>query len=161
MTTNSMIAAKLPNYSEEKLPCYVFDIDNTLACADWRAHFLEGNVNPKDWDSFHSRCIKDTPIESVVNVLIALSWNYTIILLTGRNERYRHLSEQWLHDQDIQPDCLLMRKDDDFRPDYVMKSDVFDEIEQQFEVLGAFDDNKDVLRMLNLRGIRTFDCSQK
>ena len=159
MTTNSMIAAELPNYSEEKLQCYVFDIDNTIARTAHRAHFLAGNI--KDWNSFHSHCVLDTPIESVVNVLTALSWNYTIILLTGRNEKYRRLSELWLKNNGIEPDCLLMRKDDDFRPDYKMKSDVFDEIEQRFEILGAFDDNKDVLMMLNLRSIRTFDCSQK
>ena len=159
MTNTTKIPATLPNYSEEKLQCYVFDIDNTLACTDHRAHFLADDI--KDWNSFHSHCVLDTPIESVVSVLTALSWNYTIILLTGRNEKYRRLSELWLKNNGIEPDCLLMRKDDDFRPDYSMKSDVFDEIEQKFEILGVFDDNKDVLRMLNCRGIRTFDCSQK
>ena len=116
MNEKPMIAAELPNYSEEKLQCYVFDIDNTLARTDHRAHFLAGDI--KDWNSFHSHCVLDTPIESVCNVLTALSWNYTIILLTGRNEKYRRLSELWLKNNGIEPDCLLMRKDDDFRPDY-------------------------------------------
>jgi len=158
MTDKPMIAAQLPEYSENKLPCYVFDIDGTLARNDHRAHFLAGYK--KDWDNFHSHCILDTKIESTANTLTALSWNYTIVLLTGRNEKYRRLTELWLKNNGIEPDCLLMRKDDDFRPDYEMKSEVFDDIEDRFEVLGAFDDNKDVLRMLNFRNIFTFDCSQ-
>tara|TARA_Y100000289_G_C3894353_1_gene135646 strand:+ start:129 stop:608 length:480 start_codon:yes stop_codon:yes gene_type:complete len=158
MTDKPMISAQLPDYSEDRLPCYVFDIDGTLARNDHRAHFLAGDI--KNWHEFHSHCIYDSVIEEVNRVLTALSWNYTIVLLTGRNEKYRQLTELWLKNNGIEPDCLLMRKDDDFRPDYEMKSEVFDDIEDRFEVLGAFDDNKDVLRMLNFRNIFTFDCSQ-
>lgn len=159
MTDKTMIPAALPHYSEEKLQCYVFDIDNTLAHTDHRAHFIEGKT--RDWNNFHSHCILDQPIEATMSILSAISYNYTVILLTGRNEKYRNLTELWLKNHGIMPDCLLMRQDDDFRPDYQVKSDVFDEIEQRFEVVAAFDDNKDVLQMLQLRGIRTFDCSQK
>lgn len=160
MTNTTKIPAILPNYSEEKLQCFVFDVDNTLACTAHRAHLLEGDK--KDWHSFHSLCVLDAPIKSVVSVLTALSWNHTIILLTGRNEKYRAATDGWLKINNLDfVDCLLMREDEDFRPDWQMKSDVFDEIESKFEILGAFDDNKDVLRMLNVRSIRTFDCSQK
>ena len=154
-----MIPSELPNYLPQRLPCYVFDVDNTISCSDHREHFLKGYK--KDWDAFHSACVFDSPIKPTIKVLNALSYNTAIVLLTGRNEKYRKQTENWLKTQSIVPDCLLMRKDDDFRPDWQVKSDVFDDIEKNFKILGAFDDNKEVLRMLNLRGIFTFDCSQK
>lgn len=158
MNDTYMIASTLPEYSEEKLPCYVFDIDGTLADCKHRLHHIEGDK--KDWQSFNSKCLLDAPIKTVGNILTTLSFNYTIILLTGRSEEFRRETERWLKIAGLEPDCLLMRKEDDYRKDYEMKSDYIDEIQSRFEILSVFDDNKDVLEMLRIRGIHTFDCSQ-
>ena len=158
MNKNHSIPATLPKYSETKLPCYVFDIDGTIADNSHRLHHIK--AYKKDWHLYNSEVEKDTPITSVINVLSALSFNNTIILLTGRSESTRAATERWLKTHGIEPDCLLMRDDEDFRKDYEMKSDHIDEIQSSFEILGAFDDNKDVLTMLRLRGIHTLDCSQ-
>ena len=50
-----------------------------------------------------------------------------IIALTGRNERYRKITEDWLHDQLISPDYLLMRPDDDFTSDHILKPQMLTE----------------------------------
>ncbi len=92
--------------------------------------------------------------------MTALSFNHAIILLTGRSEKTRAVTEAWLNRHGIEPDCLLMRAEDDFRKDWEMKEDFVSEITDKFDVHGAFDDSESVLAMLNRRGIRTFDCSQ-
>ena len=148
----------LPNYSPKKLPCYVFDIDGTLADNSHRLHHI--TAYKKDWELYNSEIEKDRAISPVIDLLSILSFNNTIILLTGRSESTRPATERWLKTHGIEPDCLLMRGDDDFRKDYEMKSDHIDNIESKFEILAAFDDSKDVIQMLRLRGIYTFDCSQ-
>lgn len=138
--------------------CFIFDIDGTIADCNHRVHHLNGRT--KDWAAFTAAMADDTPIESTIMVMNALSHNHAIILLTGRSEESREVTEAWLSRHGISADCLLMRGADDFRKDWEMKEDFVSEITDKFDVHGAFDDSEGVLAMLNRRGIRTFDCSQ-
>jgi len=138
--------------------CFIFDIDGTIADCNHRVHHLNGRT--KNWAAFNAAMADDTPIESTIMVMNALSHNHAIILLTGRSEESRDITEAWLSRHSISADCLLMRGIDDFRQDWEMKEDFVSEILNKFDVHGAFDDSEGVLAMLNRRGIRTFDCSQ-
>ena len=138
--------------------CFIFDIDGTIADCNHRVHHLNGRT--KDWAAFTAAMADDTPIESTITVMNALSHTFAILLLTGRSEDSREVTEAWLSRHGIEADCLLMRGADDFRKDWEMKEDFVSEITDKFDVHGAFDDSEGVLAMLNRRGIRTFDCSQ-
>jgi len=147
----------LPDYPIST-QCFIFDIDGTIADCNHRVHHLSGAR--KNWAAFNAAMVNDTPIESTIEVMNALSHNYAILLLTGRSEETRDVTEAWLSRHGISADCLLMRGADDFRKDWEMKEDFVSEIKDKFDVHGAFDDSEGVLAMLNRHGIRTFDCSQ-
>ena len=70
------------------------DIDGTVANNDHRQHFLEGK---KDWDGFFDALDKDKPISLIINKIIRENESgKNIIFLTGRPERYRKTTRDWL-----------------------------------------------------------------
>ena len=94
------------------------DLDGTL-CDDRhrRKWALE-----KDWDKYHGACSRDKPYEDVLGTL--QHWaqeDHTVILMTGRTERHRERTINWLRKHSVPYEVLLMRPDDDPRPTVVVK----------------------------------------
>lgn len=140
---------------------YVFDIDGTIADCRHRIHHIKG-IDKPDWHAFDRDGHKDAPIWEVIEVLGALRRaGYYIVLATGRSERGRDYTEQWLSDQGIEYDYLLMRPDGDHRPDTIVKKEVFDAFLQEEEIKpsdikGIFEDRKRVVDMWRTAGYRVF-----
>lgn len=146
-----------------KKPIIIFDLDGTLANCEHRKHWITSK--PKNWKAFFKGIKGDTPIIPVMSVLTSLlKSNYNIIFMSGRSEDTREDTVQWLNDQNIHKDAhyidLLMRKSNDFRSDDIVKSEILDEIEKDYDILFAFDDRPKVVRMLRNRGIFVFDVYQ-
>lgn len=97
----------------------IFDIDGTLSDASHRHQLAQA----KDWEQFHSLAVDDPVIIAVADLMLELSGKNDIILLTGRPDKYRSITEKWLKDAGLGGihSALLMRGDDDFRPDIEMK----------------------------------------
>jgi hypothetical protein len=97
----------------------VVDLDGTLADISHRVHLAQA----KAWDDFHALAQDDKIIASTAQIVSALAHFFTIIVVTGRNERLRPGTEGWLQKQDATPfiSAVLMRPDDDYRPDGEMK----------------------------------------
>jgi phosphoglycolate phosphatase-like HAD superfamily hydrolase len=97
----------------------VFDIDGTLADCSHRLQYAQS----KEWDEFHKRCMEDLVIVNIADLMIQLAETADVLLLTGRPEKYRFMTNRWLSESQLSPyyDELLMRPDDDFTPDYQMK----------------------------------------
>jgi len=97
----------------------VFDMDGTLADCSHRLQYAQS----KQWDEFHSRCKEDDVIVKIADMLVLMAGVVEIIILTGRPEKYRAATQQWLDESNLSIFCdeILMRSDDDWRPDYEMK----------------------------------------
>ena len=98
----------------------VFDIDGTLTDPTHRLHHLKA----KDWDVFFAACGEDKPIHTGLAALLSFyNAGHEIELWTGRPERVRTMTEQWLalHAWPVRGWTLRMRKDGDRRPDTVVK----------------------------------------
>ena len=100
----------------------VVDLDGTLCDSSHREHLAIA----KQWDDFHSLLSEDRPHQDVADLLEVLNsgiltTDLEVILLTGRNERYRGQTEAWLLKHRIKNDHLLMRPDWDFTSDHVLK----------------------------------------
>lgn len=89
----------------------LLDIDHTIANSFWRDHLI-GHV---PWDEYHEEAKHDKPFIKVVNLInILSSMGYSIIGVTGRNEKFRQLTLGWFLKNRIDLDELLMRPDDNF-----------------------------------------------
>ena len=97
----------------------IFDIDGTLANCKHRVHLAQA----KQWDEFHSLAPKDQVIQPVARLMRRIAADHPVVLLTGRNERYRQLTLKWLRENSLSiwTTELLMRPDDDFTRDGEMK----------------------------------------
>jgi uncharacterized HAD superfamily protein len=132
----------------------IFDIDGTLSDPSQRLHFLEN----KDWDSFYEHCDEDPVISHVSFLAQELSKVHRIFILTGRPERVRKKTQKWLMEHYIPYDRLLMRKDGDHRPDYIIKAEMVDSL--KLPIWLAIDDRDRVVKMFRDKGILCLQCRE-
>lgn len=98
----------------------VVDLDGTLCNCAHREEKAQAGL----WDEFHSQLMDDPVHQEVLDVLCAwgsMGGEYQLVGLTGRNEKWRMLTERWLDKNLIPLDEVLMRPDGDWRPDHVLK----------------------------------------
>ena len=137
----------------------LFDIDGTIADIRHRRPFLM--QEKPDWDSFNKLMGQDTPNGPVVSLYRSL-WKsnlFEIILVSGRNEKYRKITEQWLVWNEIPFDRLLMRMDDDNRADYLIKQEIlYKLISEGKKIEFVVDDRQQVVDMWRQNGITCFQC---
>lgn len=125
----------------EKRRCVIFDVDGTLA------HNLSGR-------SFYdlTKVDKDTPDPFLSVIADALdeteAYYLDIVIVSGREETCRAETEAWLAKNMIPYQALYMRKAGDNRDDVIVKEEIYHEhIENNYAVLGVFDDRPKVCRM--------------
>ena len=142
----------------------IIDLDGTLSDSAHRQHFME--KTPKDWKAFYAALVDDPPNQWCRELLIRFrsdrfSHFYEIILVSGRSDDYREVTEAWLDKHKLSYDRLLMRKFGDFRADYIVKEEIYKaEIEPHCDVLFAVDDRKQVVDMWRRNGIVCLQCAE-
>lgn len=138
----------------------LFDIDGTLADISHRRHLVEGNSS--NWSEFFDLMGEDTPNKPIVDLYktIKRSNEYKCILISGRPERYRSITEQWLVWNDIPFERLIMRPDGDTRPDHIIKEEVLDSLQECGEKIAfVIDDRQSVVNMWRRNGITCLQCA--
>lgn len=106
----------------------VVDIDGTISKVGDRLKYLQ--QEKKDWDSFYEHCDEDEAHIDMIWLVEMLSSEYDIIFCTGRRESVRNKTFKWLktHFRLLHGFTLLMRKDNDFRPDVDVKPELLQSI---------------------------------
>lgn len=93
------------------------DIDGTIADNTHRKHFIECLREEQDWDEFYNpyRVSQDTPIAVGIGLARFFSKAKGFYFLTGRPERLRQTTTDWLGKHfDLAGSPLLMRGDRDW-----------------------------------------------
>ena len=142
----------------------VFDIDGTLANIDHRLDYVRSK--PKNWKAFDAGIPNDKvnlPVAEIFWSLKEVVGN-DIIFASGRNERSRQATEDWLQDNNLWDyhSKLYMRKADDFRSDDIVKQEILDQIIADYGKKPdmVFDDRPRVVRMWRDNGIFVFNVYQ-
>jgi hypothetical protein len=143
---------------KEKTPCFVFDLDGTVCNVDHRKQWVA--TQPKNWDAWNAGISNDVPNAPVLDTLCALAGKFSVVLVSGRGSEYRQETEEWLAKYNVPYEALFMRKADDFRGDDEIKSELADQVEKKYKIVGVFDDRKRVVDMWIKRGIFVFDVAQ-
>jgi len=137
----------------------IFDIDGTLADIEHRRHYVtEGKSY---WEKFNAEMGEDTPNSAVVSLYLTLwhSGNYNLEIVTGRNERFRALTEQWLVWNEIPFNRVTMRADKDNRADHIIKEEILSSfLDEGQDILFAVDDRQQVVDMWRRNGITCLQC---
>ena len=128
----------------------ICDIDGTLALRGERDIFDFARAGED------AICV---PVRSVV--YLAHDAGMQIIVCTGREDKYREVTEDWLRHWGVPYDQLLMRTTDDTRGDDVVKRELFEHhIAGRYDVQWVLDDRKRVKRRWVELGFFVFDCNQ-
>ncbi|MFU2337531.1 hypothetical protein [Streptomyces albidoflavus] len=98
----------------EPRPLAVFDLDGVLADTAHRQHFLESS--PRDWRGFFAAAPDDTPLYEGVALAREAAADCDLLYLTGRPERCRADTEEWLRAHGLPEGPVRMRRDHDRRP---------------------------------------------
>lgn len=141
----------------------VFDIDGTLANCEHRLPYIQ--TKPKNWAAFDAGIPNDTVNPHVAEVFHSLrDADHDIIFVTGRNERNRDATVEWLKANDfwVVSSHLYMRGADDFRGDDVVKREILDQITRAWgrKPDMVFEDRPRVVRMWRDAGIFVFNVYQ-
>ena len=135
---------------DESLPkSIICDIDGTLA------HMKDRG--PYDW----SRVGEDEVDSIIKNLLKILKEKYVIILVSGRDGCCMDETKQWLEDNGIQYDQLLMRGNGDNSPDIIIKKAIFDVyIKDNYNIEFVLDDRNQVVEMWRSLGLKCLQVQE-
>ncbi len=120
--------------------CVICDIDGTLAlfgdANPYKRDFLKDKVNMRVYELLHK--LKDR----------------TIFLFSGRMDKYKDETIEWLRMNGIPYDYIFMRKTDDVRKDSIVKKELYEtEIKNKYNVLFVIDDRNQVVEMWRQAGL--------
>ena len=151
----------------------VCDLDGTLANCEHRVHHVRredsnGLKKKPDWDSFYAGVKGDsvnTPVLFILDTFLnSQPTPFNIIFCSGRPERCREDTIWWLREE-----CrlwhppvmqLLMRKDGDFRADYIVKQEILDAHIDKERVLFVLDDRQQVVDMWRRNGLTCLQVAE-
>jgi len=142
----------------------VFDVDGTIANIEHRRAYVR--TKPKNWKAFEAGIPNDDvnlPVAEVFRQLVSDAAFTDVVLASGRSEKTREATEDWLRFYNLQGyQKLYMRQDGDYRSDVDVKSEILDQIIVDFGKKPdmVFDDRKGVVDMWKRNGIWVFDCNQ-
>ena len=140
----------------------IFDIDGTLADIEHRRYLVTGDK--KDWPSFNNpmNMEQDKPNMPIIEIYHALAdaHIYRLILVTGRMEASRDVTNKWLKEYGIHYERLLMRPNGDYRPDNEIKENILCWLlETGHDILFCVDDRQQVVDMWRKNGITCLQCA--
>ncbi|OSZ55726.1 hypothetical protein OQI_36920 [Streptomyces pharetrae CZA14] len=123
-----------------KAPLAVFDLDNTLADTAHRQRFLERR--PRDWDAFFAAAPQDPPLPEGVALARESAGECEVVYLTGRPERCRRDTLDWLAAHGLPEGRVYMRRDDDRRPARFTKLAILRRLARTREIRVFVDDDE-------------------
>jgi hypothetical protein len=99
----------------------------------------------------------------VIYVLRALRLTGSVVLLaSGRSDAVRVQTQDWMRGLDIEFSGLYMRKAGDHREDCVVKAELLERIQKEWNshaIGGIFEDRKQVVEMYRAKGLRVFQVA--
>lgn len=118
----------------------IVDIDGTVALMDGRSPYQPD--------------MTDKPNQPLIDLLQLRYTPKEIIIFTGRQEKDRKVTKEWLLKNGVYYSKLVMRKTNDYRSDRVAKKEMYEEhVKDKYYVEAVFDDRNQVVDMWRELGL--------
>lgn len=129
----------------------ICDIDGTLAHMQDR--------DPYDYDKVDTDVV-DKTTKNILRVFYGTN-DYAILIVSGREDTCKHKTIGWLSKNYVMYDELLMRKHGDYRPDEVIKKEIYDKhIKDKYDVEFVLDDRNKVVKMWRGIGLKCLQVAE-
>jgi phosphoglycolate phosphatase-like HAD superfamily hydrolase len=137
----------------QQKPYIICDLDGTLCDISHREHHAQGKK--KNWPKFFAGVKDDSINEVVAAILEKFRDTHDIIFLSGRPEKCREDTVQWMiKHAGIKDAEIHMRADGDFRNDAIVKAEIYAPIEaRRGKPFFILDDRDRVVQMWRERGL--------
>jgi HAD superfamily, subfamily IIIB (Acid phosphatase) len=139
---------------EDHRPIAVVDLDGVVADVRHRLHFVQSR--PKNWDRFFAAARADPAHPEGLAVVAELADDHEIVFVTGRPDRLREETVEWLAGHGLGTHRLVMRPEGDRRPAAQVKSQLVAALARDREIGIVVDDDALVLEALRAAGFPTF-----
>lgn len=137
--------------------CILVDVDGTLS----------NSMRRRIFESSEEEILKDEVIEQVKLVVSSLFYEKAnnkklkVFIFSGREEIFKNITTEWLHINNIPFDDIYMRKEKDYRPDTIVKREMFNEyIRDKYNCLFVIDDRPRVVQEWTELGLFVFNVNQ-
>ena len=140
----------------------IFDLDGTLALIDDRRDLATKDNGKFDWDVFFnpdniSLDLPNVPVIQMANILH--KQGFRIFILSGRSDVTHQVTVDWLNDNGVWWDHLVMRPQNQlYLPDNDLKQGWLDSIGKD-NVAMVFDDRQQVVDMWRQNGLTCFQVA--
>jgi predicted kinase len=129
---------KFPEWEHDLPLLIICDIDGTLSILGDRGPY---EIEKSGTDSVNKH------VRHLVDMYYWENKSH-VELVTGRKEKYRKVTEEWLERHQIPYHNLIMRNDDDNRPDAIVKKEIFEEnFQGKYNILFILEDRNRVVEM--------------
>lgn len=128
----------------------IIDLDGVVA--DVRARLVHIRGHSRDWARFFAGIPDDPVLPEGRAVVERLAPDHDIVYLTGRPERTRRDTEQWLERHGLPRGHVVMRSDRDRRPARMLKPRLLRELSRDRTVAIVVDDDAEVCAALERAG---------
>ncbi|MCB0914105.1 MAG: hypothetical protein H6525_06855 [Actinobacteria bacterium] len=136
----------------------VFDIDGVLADVRHRLHYLERR--PRRWETFFRMAVRDDVLADGYELAHeSVAQGLTVAYSTGRPERYRADTQDWLIRVGLPAGDLHMRADHDRRPARITKVQVARRLQAQLPIRYLVDDDDRVVEALRSAGFEVIHAT--
>jgi hypothetical protein len=140
---NKYLKPKSPEYNIGLKDAILVDIDGTLARMNGRG--------PYDWEKVGTDLLNRTIAEIVTKYKNS---NTKVIIVSGRDEKCREITKNWLHENYVGYDFLFMRPEGNNEEDSIIKRRIYEnEIKDKYNVLFVLDDRDRVVAMWRSLGL--------
>lgn len=136
--------------TDDARPLAIVDIDGVVA--DVRHRLRHVQRRPKDWEAFFEEATLDPPHDEGVTLVRRLADDHEIVYLTGRPERLRDDTEEWLGRHGIGGHLLVMRPSNDRRPAAQVKVELLEVLSRGRRVGVVVDDDPVVIAAMDSAG---------
>lgn len=127
--------------------CILIDLDGTLCD-------MVGKRSPYDWKKVGGD-LADYSVKKLVQNIDTR--NVEIIICTGRDGSCLRETTDWLADNGVFYRDIFIRAENDNRPDWVVKEEMWREIVENYFILGLIDDRLQVVRRARALGLKVFN----
>lgn len=120
------------------------------------------NVEAMDWDYFEKNLDKCKPIWGTIDLLIAMSLTHKVIILTGRTERMRIATTDWLKkviEERTSKETyrrmnfsIIMRDNKDFSPSAIYKQKKLADLTKNYNIQLIIEDHPEIVEVATRMG---------
>jgi len=132
--------------------CILVDMDGTLALIKGRSPYDTGS-------SYKDK--RNEPVAWAVNALKAMNPNLLIFIVTGREDKFLGVTEDWLIKNNVRYDKIYMRPTGDRRPDVEVKQELYEQnFKGKYNILSVWEDRVRNVKMYRELGLPVFQVAE-